>query len=102
MSNQGHCKCQRCTIRGLMGPVIVVTVGVLFLLAEIRGGFFDFSNTWPVILVVIGLVSLASSFASSDGHNASSSPVPPAIPAPQGMPPAPTSTAPSSSPGQGQ
>jgi hypothetical protein len=85
-----------------MGPVIVVTIGVLFLLAQIRGGFFEFSNTWPVILVVIGLVSLASSFASSDGHNASQSPVPPAMPAPQGMPTAPTSTAPTSTPGQGQ
>ena len=102
MSYQGHCKCQRCTTRGLMGPVIVVTVGVLFLLAEIRGGFFEFSKTWAVILVVIGLVSLASAFASTEGHNESRSPVPPAIPAQQGMPPVPTSTTPTSGTGQGQ
>ena len=82
-----------------MGPVIVVTVGVLFLLAEIRGGFFEFSKTWAVILVVIGLVSLASAFASTEGHNDSRSPVPPAQ---QGMPPVPTSTTPTSGTGQGQ
>ncbi len=54
MSDRIRCTCQRCTIRGLMGPVIVVTVGVLFLLAEMRGGYFDFGNTYPVILIVIG------------------------------------------------
>ena len=64
MSNRVHCSCQRCTIRGLMGPVIIVTIGVLFLLAELRGGFFDFGNTYPVILIVIGLISLASALAS--------------------------------------
>ena len=38
MSNVARCTCPRCSIRGLMGPVVVTTVGVLFLLSEIRGG----------------------------------------------------------------
>jgi hypothetical protein len=101
MSNRIRCTCQRCSIRGLMGPVIVVTVGVLFLLQEMRGGYFDFGNTYPVILIVIGLISLASAMASGEGHVSSSLPVPPAVP-PQGVPPSPTSAPPTSYLGQGQ
>jgi hypothetical protein len=102
MSNRIRCMCQRCTIRGLMGPVIVVTVGVLFLLAEMRGGYFDFGNTWPVILIVIGLISLASAFASSEGHGSAVPPAPSAIPPTQSVPPSPSGAAPTSYPGQGQ
>jgi hypothetical protein len=47
---------------------VVITVGVLFLLHQLHGGYFDFGNTWPVILVVIGLLQLASAFAPRDGH----------------------------------
>ncbi len=102
MSDRIRCTCQRCSIRGLMGPVIVVTVGVLFLLQEMRGGYFDFGNTYPVILIVIGLISLASAMASSDGHVSSAPPVPAAITPTQGVPPPPSSAAPTSYPGQGQ
>src|SRR5580692_8512571 len=102
MSNRIRCNCQRCNIRGLMGPVVIVTVGVLFLLAQMRGGFFDFGNTWPVILIVIGLINLASAFASSEGHFSSAAFVPPAVPPAAAVPPAPTSQTPTSSPGQGQ
>lgn len=102
MSDRIRCTCQRCTTRGLMGPVVIVTVGVLFLLAEMRGGFFDFGNTWPVILIVIGLINLASAFGSSEGHVSTTAYVPPAVPPPSGMPPASTGQAPTSYPGQGQ
>jgi hypothetical protein len=102
MSDRIRCTCQRCTTRGLMGPVIVVTVGVLFLLQEMRGGYFDFSNTWPVILIVIGLLNLASAFASSEGHVSSAAPAPPAVPPSPGVPPPPSGMTPTSYPGQGQ
>jgi Domain of unknown function (DUF5668) len=102
MSDRIRCTCQRCTTRGLMGPVVIVTVGVLFLLAQMRGGFFDFGNTWPVILIVIGLINLASAFSSSEGHISSTAYVPPAAPPAPGVPPAPTGQAPTSYPGQGQ
>jgi Domain of unknown function (DUF5668) len=101
MSNRVRCNCQRCNIRGLMGPVVIVTVGVLFLLAEMRGGFFDFGNTWPVILIVIGLINLVSAMASSEGHVSAAPPVAPVIPPVQNVPP-PPSSAPTSYPGQGQ
>jgi hypothetical protein len=51
-----------------MGPAILITLGVLFLLHQMHGGRFDFDNTWPVILVVIGVLLLASSLAPRDGH----------------------------------
>jgi hypothetical protein len=92
MSTQGRCRCQSCTIRGLTGPAIVITIGVLFLLHETQGGHFDFQNTWPVILLVIGLLQLASAFSSREGHVDSQpsvpvGPTPPAPPAPPVNPP---------------
>ncbi len=68
MSDNPKCRCPRCTIRSLLGPAVIVTVGVLFLLQQMRGGYFDFGNTYPVILVVIGAILLASSLAPMTGH----------------------------------
>lgn len=78
MSDRVRCNCRRCMIRGLMGPAVVITVGVLFLLDQVRGGYFSFGNTFPVILIVIGAISLASNLAPTDGHI--SGPVPPSPP----------------------
>lgn len=80
--NRYKCSCPRCTIRSLMGPAIVITIGVLFLLQEMRGGSFDFGNTYPVILIVVGAVSLASALAPLDGH-ISGTPPPAAAPGAQ-------------------
>jgi hypothetical protein len=68
MSDRVRCNCRRCVIRGFMGPAILITLGVLFLLGETRGGDLDFRNTFPVILIVMGLISLASAMAPMDGH----------------------------------
>lgn len=102
MSNRTRCRCQRCTIRGLMGPVIVVTIGVLFLLQQLRGGYFDFSNTYPVILIVIGAILLLSAVASEEGHLSSDNSSQPPNSALPGPPPAAPGTTPSSFSGQGQ
>jgi hypothetical protein len=99
MSDQVRCRCARCTIRALLGPAVIITIGVLFLLQQARGGYFDFGNTYPVILVVIGAILLASSLAPMEGH-ISSTPVPPAAAPPTpGSTPGPTQ---STYPGQGQ
>jgi Domain of unknown function (DUF5668) len=99
MSNRIRCTCLRCTIRGLMGPAILITVGVLFLLDQMRGSYFSFSNTFPVILIVIGAISLASAFAPMDGHLAATgSAAAPVVPG--STPGAPQSPLPG--PGQGQ
>jgi hypothetical protein len=96
MSNDVRCRCPRCTIRGLLGPAVIITVGVLFLLQEARGGYFDFSNTYPFILIVIGAVLLASSLAPMTGHiGTGPSTTPPAPGSSPAAPPGPIS-------GQGQ
>jgi|SRR5580658_1922939 hypothetical protein len=86
MSAQSRCRCQSCTIRGMMGPAILITLGILFLLDQVHGGggLFDKSHTWPFLLVVIGLILLASSLAPRDGHID-----PPVQALPTGVPPIP-------------
>lgn len=87
MSNRVRCNCQRCVIRGLMGPAVVVTVGVLFLLDQLRGGYLAFGNTVPVILIVLGVISLASNLAPADGHvSGPAPPTPPGTTPPQPNP----------------
>ena len=83
MAAQLKCHCQSCTIRGLVGPAVVITLGVLWLLNEVHGGGFYFGSTWPLLLIVIGLVHLASSMASREGHvEAAPLSAPPAPPPP--------------------
>jgi len=85
MSTQTRCRCQSCTIRGMMGPAILITLGILFLLHQVHGGRFDFGATWPILLLVIGLLLLASSLASREGHVDPAPPI--ATPAPSAVPP---------------
>lgn len=44
-------------VRAVTGPVILITIGVLF--AFDRFTEFRFSQTWPVLLIVVGLLKLA-------------------------------------------
>jgi Domain of unknown function (DUF5668) len=101
MSGQIRCRCQSCTIRGMIGPAVLITLGILFLLHQVRGGRFDFGNTWPVMLVVIGLFLLASAVAPREGHIEAppSPPLPPGTPPPAAPPNAPPQAPPYS---QGQ
>ena len=77
MNTETRCRCQSCTIRGLTGPAVVITIGILFLLHQVHGGRFYFGNTWPVILLVVGFLYLASSLVSREGHI---EPPPPPVP----------------------
>ncbi len=60
------CQCDRCRLRRITGPAILMTVGILFLLQTLD--VVDFDRTWPAILLVIGIVKLLQSNASSAGH----------------------------------
>jgi len=99
MSNRVKCSCQSCTIRSFVGPAVVITIGILLLLHEVHGGSFYFGSTWPVILIVIGILHLASSMASREGHISSLPPQAPAPPAPP-VPPVGSTQPPYSSQGQ--
>ena len=63
---KAQCGCANCRVRGLMGPILLITVGVIFLAAEYsRYSFFDL---WPVILIVIGIVMVGQALTSREGH----------------------------------
>ena len=51
--------------RGLAGPAVLVTVGVLSLLDNLHGPNWD--HTWPVILLVIGVIKLMERTGSFGG-----------------------------------
>jgi hypothetical protein len=93
------CQCQHCRTRKLMGPAMLITLGVLFLLDSVsRVGF---SRTWPAILLVVGVIKLMQSNASYNGHVGSlppgSSGFPPNTPPPPAAPSTVQSTEPPSS-----
>ena len=46
----------------MTGPLILITLGVLFLLNNLYPGMFRFGRMWPVILIVIGLSKIAEYF----------------------------------------
>ena len=60
------CRCAHCRVHGLMGPIIIITVGVLFLVGEYSQ--YSFFDLWPVILIVIGAVLVAQALVSREGH----------------------------------
>ena len=65
-TNQAICRCERCRTGKLMGPAILMTLGIIFLLHSVSR--LDFWRTWPAILLVIGVVKLVQSNASAEGH----------------------------------
>lgn len=46
----------RCMARAISGPIMLITVGVLFALNNFTP--YGFGQTWPVLLIVPGLLSL--------------------------------------------
>lgn len=49
-----------------MGPIMLITVGVLFLIGQYSR--YSFGDLWPILLIVIGFVLVAQEFASREGH----------------------------------
>jgi len=76
-------------IHAIRGPVTLITLGVLFALNNFTP--YRFSETWPVLLIVFGALSLLS----RGGGN-----VPPQ--APYGYPPPPRPNDPSTQPPPGE
>jgi B-box zinc finger len=80
------CQCEHCRTRRLMGPAMLVTLGVLILLDSTTSRL-EFHRTWPALLLVIGVVKLIQSNASTSGHIG---PLPPGSTAYPPSPPPPT------------
>jgi hypothetical protein len=90
------CPCGRCSTRWLMGPSMVLVTGILFLLHST--GVADLDRTWPAWILVVGVVKLIQSSASSAGHVGPLPPGPP--PAPPPVAPPASGSEPSSSSGE--
>lgn len=52
-------------VRAIRGPVVMITVGVLFAFDKFTG--FRFGQTWPVLLIVLGLLSLGGRLPRNSG-----------------------------------
>lgn len=87
-----RCYCARCRARGYMGPAMVLTVGVLAMLNNFT--HFHFHQTWPILLIVVGLVKVLGSSADMSGH------VPPFAPGVSPAPMTPPGTVPPQNPPQ--
>ena len=95
------CSCGRCSTRWLMGPAMVLTTGILFLLQSLDIAEID--RTWPAWILVVGVVKLVQSSASSAGHVGPLPSAPPAIappPPPPSSDPSPSNQGPTSSSGE--
>lgn len=79
-----RCECARCRMAGLMGPAVLITVGAVFLLDNLGAfhGALSFHNTWPVLLIVIGIVKVLQYMAPVDNHVPRYAPVTTAPPPP--------------------
>ncbi len=49
-----------------MGPAVLITLGLLFLAANYSD--WGFERTWPVILIVIGLIKVVRYLIGDSGH----------------------------------
>src|SRR5271169_3229833 len=64
-----YCSCGRCRAHGFMGPAVLITLGVLFLLDQmVHVSWMDFGRTWPALLIVIGLIMFLQHNAPATGH----------------------------------
>ncbi|HZR29742.1 MAG TPA: B-box zinc finger protein [Terriglobales bacterium] len=60
------CHCVACTAISLMGPVILVTIGIMGLLDEFTP--VRWKESWPLILIVIGVLKFLQITGSREGH----------------------------------
>jgi len=49
-----------------MGPAVLVTMGILFLLANMAD--YPFHRTWPILLIVIGAIKVLRYVVPDSGH----------------------------------
>ncbi len=71
---------------GMMGPAVLITLGTLFLIGEFS--HFEFHRSWPILLLVIGIVKLLQYTAPIDGHQPAQYYVPSPVVTPPPAPPA--------------
>ena len=75
MNNQGNLAC------AIRGPIVMITIGTLIAFDTFDG--YSFSRTWPVIIIVFGLLKLFERVAASPAQP--DQPQPPSPPAGTGV-----------------
>lgn len=60
------CRCAHCRVHGLLWPIVLITVGVLFLVGQYSR--YQIWDLWPILLIVIGGVLVGQSLVSREGH----------------------------------
>src|SRR5262249_8968657 len=85
--------------RSIAGPIMLITIGVLFAVDYIWGRWSFWRETWPVVLIVFGLVRLVEHMALDDHYYQQGSwqggPPPPSAPGSFPPPPPPPADYPS-------
>lgn len=76
-------------VRAVQGPIILITVGVLFTIQHVAG--IGLGKTWPVFLIVVGALKIFGGRRSSAAHDAphAGSYAPPSYPTSYPAPPPP-------------
>ena len=64
--SKSHCGCAHCRVRGAFGPVMLITLGILFLVGEYT--HYGFGQLWPALLIVAGVMTLIQSVVPRKGH----------------------------------
>jgi len=66
---------ERSLIHCIRGPLLLITVGVLFVLNNFTP--YGFQETWPVLLIVFGVLSLLQRGSAGRGPSQTGMPMPP-------------------------
>ena len=53
----------------MLGPLLLIAIGVLFLLNNLYPGVFRFGKMWPVILIIIGISKVFEYFQAPRQQN---------------------------------
>lgn len=56
-----YCGCGRCTVGAVTGPLLLITLGLLFAVDQF--GRYSFRETWPVLLIVYGVAKAVAYMA---------------------------------------
>lgn len=75
-----RCGCARCRMSGVMAPAILITLGTLMLLQQLD--LRSFHSTWPILLIVIGIVKVLQYTAPTENHLGGPTPSPMVTPPP--------------------